>query len=59
MANYPDTASKLLVVMLRVAASIDIFYFCLQVSVKTEHCAVLRPAFANQTAPESNKKVHS
>jgi len=59
MANYPDTASKLLVVTLRVAASIAIFYFCLKVSETTAHCAVLLPAFENQTAPESNKKVHS
>ena len=59
MANYPGTASKLLVVMLRVAASTAIIYFCLEVSETTAHCAVLLPAFANQTAPESNKKVHS
>jgi hypothetical protein len=59
MANYPGTASKLLVIMLRVAASIAIFYFCLKVSETPAHCAVLLPAFANQTAPELNKKVNS
>jgi hypothetical protein len=58
MVNYPGIASKLLVVMVRVAARIAIFLFLFE-SFRDDCALRLLPAFANQTAPESNNKVHS